>query len=342
MDYRRKRIIILSVILGVLAVIFVFGNIFSRTRAYAGRYEAPLVPNFVPKEVYSYVLFGGDKQIKMIRDVEKGWFIRKGNELFPADEKKINNFAEKLQNASTVRLVTEKPEHYAELGLEEGNKGIELYDADGELVHAILIGTPGGSPQGSEEYVKLGKGNQVYVIKNSLDFYISQDSSYWADLNIFKNFFRAEEISEVQLIARQMKLDTEPGSITLDYSIALLGEESGQRWVLKDNPEIPLLQSETEAIVNSLASLRGGGFVPNEELPGDVFANPTALITIGTNDKRKYELIVGNKHEENSYYVRVDSSPYIYSVKNWALEKILKEKKDLFARERAGEGASAE
>ncbi len=336
MDYRKKRIIILSIILGVLAVIFVFGNIFSRATTYAGKSEVILIPNLDPNEVYSYVLFGQETRTKMVRDVEKGWFIQKGDELFPADHKKIQNFEEQLAKASSERFVTDKQENYKDLGIEDSEKGIELYDADGELIQSIHLGTPEASSQDSTEYVKLSDSDKVYVIKKSLDFYITQDSSYWANLHIFNDFFVSEDVMEVHLAARGIRLEEESEGAVFDYSLVLLGEQGRQRWAVKEDPETELLMSEAEAIVNSIATLRGGSFVPKEDVPGDVFENPAATVTVFTNDKREFELTVGSSYNNDSHYAKINSLPYIYSVKNWALAKILKAKSELYKEKNGG------
>jgi hypothetical protein len=342
MDYRKKRIIILSIILGVLAVIFVFGNIFSRATAYAGKSEVILIPNLDPNEVYSYVLFGQETRTKMVRDVEKGWFIQKGDELFPADQKKIQNFEEQLAKASSERFVTDKQENYKDLGIEDPKKGIELYDPDGELIQSIHLGTTETSSPDGNEYVKLGDSEKVYVIKKSLDFYITQDSSYWANLNIFNDFFVSEDVMEVHLVANGISLEEESKDVVLDYSLVLLGEEGRQRWAVKENPETELLMSEAEAVVNSIADLRGGNFVPKKDVQGDVFKNPAATVTVFTNDKREFELTVGSSYKNDSHYAKINSLPYIYTIKNWALAKILKEKSELYKEKDGGNGTQAE
>jgi hypothetical protein len=319
---QKRKIVVLSSILGVLVLSFLFGRIFSPEKRYQNTYEIKLFSKIDKGDIYSLELFSADTAVRLATD-GTAWRVLINGRDFPADEKKIEEFLQKLLTLKTKRFVTDNEERYPDCNIAPENGRIVLYGADDEILEEVLLGQ-GEDPRG--EYIKVSGSKSVFGVDAGFGFYIGQDTAYWSDLQVFPEELKEKEIVRIDLFAENLRVDKDVPPVTADLTLFTAAENGRRVWKLEGNEEASIRQNTVTRIINAFTGLRAEQFSPELQASD---AGPLAVAEVTTGDNTVYKLRVEEQLDGSGFLCTTETAPYGYVIHNWNLARVFTTEKEL-------------
>ncbi len=319
---QKRKIIVLSSILGVLVLSFLFGRIFSTDKQYRNTYEINLFSKINKEDIYSLELFSAETSTLLVKD-GTGWKVIINGRNFPADEKKVDEFLQKLLNLKTKRFVTDNEERYTDFNIAPEKERIVLYGAEGDVLEEVLLGK-GEDVQG--EYIKASGSKSVFGVDADFGFYVGRDTAYWSDLRVFPGELQEKEIIRIDLFAENLRVSEDGPPVTADLSLFAADENGRLVWKLEGNEDASIQQNTVTQIINAFTGLRAEQFSPG---PVNSAGAPLAAAEVTAGDDTKYVLRVEERLDGAGFLCTTDSASYGYNINNWNLARIFKTEEEL-------------
>lgn len=318
----RNRIVVLSTVLVILVVLYVVGI------TQLGGREAPPEP-LVAEGALSGVVgveIADASGVTLALEQAGGiWQVRLGGELFPARPERVESMLSALGDLTLNRTVATSPERHEQLGLtESAGTLLTLRRPQGASIE-LLFGDL--APQGGEGFVRFAGEETSYAVDSALNFYFTQETSYWAELRLVRNI-TPEDIVEITVEADSLPLLNPDQPVVADYTVA---RGSGPEWNLIPGPAMELANQEVERIAAALANLQASDYVvsPDEGL----FAEEQGSVSFSTEDGERYRFTVGVSLPENQFALRAEGpgvpqsesgDPLVFQIGAWSLERVFK------------------
>ena len=323
----RNRIIVLSTILGLLAVLYVVGI----TR-FGGR-EAPpepLVAEGALSGVTRAEIADSSGVSLVLEQVSGSWQVRLGGELFPARTERVESMLNALDDLLRNRTVATSPERHEQLGLtEDAATRLTLTRPQGASIE-LFFGDL--APQGGEGFVRFAGEDTAYAVDSALNFYFTQETSYWAELRLVRGL-TPEDIVEITVEAASLRLLNPEEPVAADFTLT---RGSGQEWNLIPGPAMEPANQEVERIAAALANFQASDYLVSPE-PG-LFAEEQGSISFSTEDGERYRFTIGASLPEDQFALRAEGpgvpeseggEPLVFQIGAWSLERVFKNLDDL-------------
>ncbi len=321
----RNRVLSLSVLLGVLVALYVFGLARLGTRAE----QDPLLAQGALEAVTGIEVADAEGNELRIEGGEGAWQLRLGGELYPARPERVDSMLNALENLRRNRTVSESAERHEQLGLNP-ETATRLTVSRGTAPEiSLLFGNL--APQGGEVFVRYAGEETAYAVDNALNFYFNQETGYWAELRLVRDVI-PENIIEISVDADLALLDpAQP--VSADYRLT---RGAGDEWNLSPGPGGDLEESEVERVAGALANLQASDYLLDP--PTGLFDEVQATVSFTTENGEGYRFIVGQGLPENQFALRGEGpavprsaggDALVFQIGAWSLERILKNIEDL-------------
>jgi hypothetical protein len=320
----RRKVIALSIVLGVLVAAYVLGIVFSSGSVQRRQAQELLVPGLVKEAVQEIQIQASAGSIG-VRRQNAGWMVQvQGTEL-PAQAQRVDSFLGQMIGLKKFRVVSGKPDTWAsfEVGPDAGQR-IVLKDGTGKAVLDLHVGKRGTGAAGN--YVRLEGSNEVVLLDNSLEYYLNSQDDFWSELRLLPKELKGQELIRLSFRSRLSFNDAdEPAGQALDYTLLLESGEGGPVWKVEGKDDFPLDTGKVEGVANNVAGFEGARYAVNVPADKAGLESPAAEVTVTARDNKTYRLRVGNTvNDEDQYYVRLEGSPYTYQAPAWRVKQILK------------------
>ena len=197
---RYGRVALPVVLIVVLAATFMLGRVSRRTgldsaidRIAAVRpgdvARVRIEPTFSRPGAEPFVLFRVSEW--------DGWAVRLDGRTLPARTSRVEDFIERVLATRPQRVVTRDPAHHAELYVARRNgDSVSFIGTDeAEPLH-LLYGLPGRD--GASLYVRLYDEPTVYAVDPTPSFFLSRETTYWADTRLFPSPIDLETVQSIR------------------------------------------------------------------------------------------------------------------------------------------------
>ena len=322
----RNRVLSLSVLLGVLVALYVFGLVRMSGR---GAEQDPLLAQGALEAATGIEVADAEGNELRIEGGEGGWQLRLGGELYPARPERVDSMLNALENLRRNRTVSGSAERHEQLGLNP-ETATRLTVSRGTAPEiSLLFGNL--APQGGEVFVRYAGEETAYAVDNALNFYFNQETGYWAELRLVRDLI-PEDIVEISVDADLALLDpAQP--VSADYRLT---RGAGDEWNLSPGPGGDLEESEVERVAGALANLQASDYLLDP--PSGLFDEIQATVSFTTEDGEGYRFVVGQGLPENQFALRgegpavprsEEGEALVFKIGAWSLERILKNIEDL-------------
>jgi len=315
----RRKVLILGAIIAALAAAYVLGLVFSPARVGKREAERPLLPEFSRNQrdlAAAVELSDEGGKLKLVKK-EESWVLPGGLREYPASRSRIDAFFNFLAETKRTRVLTGNPELWPDFGVGgEARRRIRLLDGAGNILTDIIVGKAAAG--GGNDYVRLGRSNEVVLSNRSFDYYLNVEAKFWSYLRIFPEELEGQSIMRISVDS------PEP----LHYTL-LLDAEQRNLWSVAGQPQLSLDNAAVDLLANNLANLEGTEFAAAVDRAEAGLEDPAARILLSTQDNKDFRLLIGGTAGKDQLYVALEDGPYIYKVSQWRVNGILKPLDDL-------------
>lgn len=225
------------------------------------------------------------------------WYVKKGQDVFPADREKISNIINALANLKKDEIVSSNKNKHKEFGI--GRQKIE-FDFEGKKA-LVFIGNSGGS---DNNYVRINDENDVFKTSGFSDTFASDD---FRDLNL-----------------HLVNDETKVSFIEINYGeLKTSLVKKGNEWKIGEKTA---KKDRVDFFVNDLKNLKAKNILTQQQNYQEL--NPELIILFKENGKGKS--INFFKQTEEEYFARVFPSDFDYEIASANVASLKKEEKDFF------------
>jgi len=322
MNFKRK-IITLSIVLGVLVIGYVLGIIFSPERVEQRKANVPILSGIEKDKVWKIKIKSKDGEIEIAKN-SNSWSLSIDNKPFPADKDKIERFIDAVRKVKKSKIITKNPDNWKKFDVtKDSAKHFILYDKNNKIISNLYIGKEGLGGKGY--YVRSSKSNEVIQTDSlSFSYYLNIKSDFWSYLKILPKNVKKDDIIKIT-VKKDMVFDKSDKLKTMSYTLFKGDSKKGSVWQVEGNTSFNIDDEKAGVLLDDLISIEGNSFEAafTEEEAGITNSRTIFSFTMQNNDK--YSLIVGNKKNgAEQFYVKLAKGKYIYAVSVWQLKRIFK------------------
>jgi hypothetical protein len=317
----QKRLLTLSITIGVLVAAYVLGLIFSPASVRRRELETSLVPSFEAAKVAEIRLSGNDGSISL-KKRGATWIVPAAQEEHPASKSRIEALLDFVQTIKRSRLVTSNPEAWSDFQVDKSApQRIQFLDATENVILGLIVGKEDEAHGGS--YVRLENSNEVVLVNRLFDYYLNTTAQFWSYLRMFPEDLEGTDINRISV--RSSEGFPKEAASAISYTL-VLGEGRERDWKLLDSTAAgtTLDNAKVDRLANSLANLEGADFAASTVAESAGLSGPSAEILASTNDGRDFRLLIGAPAGEERYYGTLEGSKYIYEVAVFRLENLFR------------------
>jgi hypothetical protein len=303
----KKKLVVLSSVLGVLVLVFVLSLVLERGNRKSAAFawlESSMLVLVDRVEITGSPWMGGDRTI--LRRVNNVWFISSEFADLPARQGRVDDLLSALSVKALYPLRASSSEASERLGLVEHSASrIRVLGGAGLPLLDLLVGSP--DALGREVYLRISGKREIHSGEDRFTIFTEAGPNFWYDLRVFPD--AAASVDAVQ--QAELSLPGGGGEFTLRRSgggWVILGEDSAV-----DTRRVEAwLRSVLEAEANDFAA----AWPPSVE--GSI------TLRLGDGTSRRIEL--GPEDAEENRSVRISASPYMYSFTGWTVNRLFREK----------------
>ena len=324
----QRKVLILGLVAGALALAYALGLVFSPTNVQKRRSEAPLLPAFKPESVAKILVAGAEGSSAQLAKSDKGWSVLIAGAGYPASAERIQSFFDHLQSLRRSRVVSVNPETWKSFGVgDDSRTSIRLADAADKTIVSLIVGSSEEGERGS--FVRLEAANEVLLLNKSLGFYLDTASSFWSHLRFFPADLNGAGIMRISVRANLSFADK--SERRLAYTL-LRTQEGGLSWkVVEPAKSLELDNKAVDRVATTLAGFEGAEFVPGSSAAG--LASPAAEILFSTTDNKDYRILIGSRSGEDLFHAKVDGGNYVYLAQEWRVKQVTQPLEELTSQQ---------
>ena len=301
----KKKLTILLILVGVLALIYISSFVFDsgKKRSDAFSWLDPALLGSADK-----IEISGSGGMTVLSRKNNTWVFSAGAEEYPAKQDRVEDFLSRLTRKESYALRAASSEARERLGLSEnsasrviirGGAGLPLLD--------LLIGT--ADALGREIYLRRADKNEIYSGEDRLTLYVDSKPQSWYNLRLFTANTTVEMVQQAEVVISQ---DT--------YML----RRSGGGWIMTGNNESTLDSPKVDAWLRSVLEAEGedfsAGFAVN--------ASPALVegrITLRFGDGTTRTIQTGPPDEQKRRDASVTGSSLVYVLAEWTYNRLFRE-----------------
>jgi len=233
-------------------------------------------------------------------------------EPYPADQDAVKEALEKMQSLKEDNLASRNKDKH---GLFEvtGGSAIEVaaFNSKGQELGRLFVGKEG--PDFFSNYIRKVGSDIVYLYPNFLKGNFDRQLDNWRNRKIFD--FAAADVAGLKIAKKNETLTLQKG-------------DTGE-WRIEQPIQAEADGTKITSIVSSLSTLTAGKFADAVTAEQAGLDSPEAELTVTFKDGSTRLLLVGEKKEENFYYVKAGDQKYIYEAYKSVVDTLMPSLQDL-------------
>lgn len=304
---------------GISIVIIVF---LAAYLVLSGR-QCDSVPKIKPwKGEPDYALMQHGSDVLYFKKKDGFWLINK--EEFPADENKIGDFLNKINNLSIEDLVSEQP-YYERYGLTAESETVVIVKQGDTVLRQIHAGNI--APSGRHTFIKLADSPEVFRMEGIISYDSDMQISNYRDMRLCN--IKADDITDINIAY---------GGKTFELH-KILGEDGKAAWESPQAANRKFDFAKTNGFVIAAAGMLAAGFAEENLIKR---TNKKAAVTI-KGAGGEIALDIFPYAEEGRYAVLSSASKFPFIADDWTLKKFfIDDLSDYFADEQTQEKQTQE
>jgi hypothetical protein len=316
MRYERK-VLSLSIALGVLLAAWALGMIFSPERSAARSESAGLASGKAADAASIELTIPGSAPIELSKS-GGSWALAEGSAKLPVQASRVDSLLDALYKPGRLRVAARSKAAWADFQLDEAKaKRIVIKDAAGKALADVAVGANG--PTGSEVYLRRAGSDLSYAADAAVAAYAGYGRSAWLDLKVLG----AAAVADVQSVSLRSSIALDgkgKPALSLDWS----ARRDGQAWKL-GSAEAD--SQAVESMIRSTLAIQGEDIASAP--PAEAFSPVSARVELSLSSGVSKVLEVGAPAENNRFYLRAAGNPLVYLVSDYSLRAMLKSPADL-------------
>ncbi|GHV77952.1 hypothetical protein AGMMS49942_27730 [Spirochaetia bacterium] len=306
----KKKLIVLSALVGVLAVVYLLTLFFDPERVNA-RSAAFLWldPKLRDQADGIEIAKAGewDNPVKLLRRGDD-WYALIGEGEYPAKSTRVEDLLRILSARGAYPVRGSAASSHEKLGLAEGAAArIVVKGGAGLPLLDLLIG--GRDAAGQEVYMRKNGRNEVRSGEDKLSAYINGAETSWYNLRLFpgQGDFEVQRLTVYPL---------EEGAAPLVIT------RNGGGWSIAGPDDDSVDSQKVDAYVRGILDAEGEDFVPGLNAASAVFNEGRIVLELGNG--ASLTLNVGTL-EENKRGATASGSSYVYALADWTITRLFRE-----------------
>ncbi len=311
-----KKLIITSLLLGIIAVLFV---VLQKKESVDSRVQTVILPDAISTQIKKITLEAKNEKTDLAVDNSGNWSVF-NNDNLPADAKKIQNLIRDLGTAKIGGLVSRNKAKIEEFGFDKGTTLTLSGDSDKELLKATFVQSQNNS---QTWYVRFGDEEKVY---SATSISLSSSKSSWLLKKLM--YFESKDVQKLSLTS---SLPDKTYTFTRDASGMLQIDNLEEGKITK--------QSEVDNLLSGISGIEFSQAVPkNHEDAAKALASPDSVrIEVNTGLIYQFELgMLEKEKDQKKYYLTLSEvggrsealKQVSFEIPQYRAEKIFKERKD--------------
>ena len=261
----RKKILCLSVLVLILAIIFIFSLVFDPQKQ-KGKSFAWL-PQGMLNMVSDLEIYGSGNDKIVLSRKNNAWVFLKGTEELPVKQGRVEDLLSALAKKEIYPLRAGSAEARERLALVEGRASrIIVRGGAGLPLLDLLIGT--ADVLNRNIYLKRADRNEIYSGEDRFTMFTEGKPNSWYDLRLFREPIRVDSVEQVDIVLPEGNLaDRLPsGQIQQQVSAGREGEvsytirRSGGGWYFPGNESQKPNNNMVDAWLRSVVEAEGEDF----------------------------------------------------------------------------------
>jgi hypothetical protein len=319
----KKKLLILSILTGVLALIYAATLAFDPERVSSR--DASYVwldPKWVDQATQVEIQDKGNEGVTLVRD-NGGWFVSFEGKEYPAKQARVEDLFNILSAKAAYPLRASSAASHKKMGLVENEASRIIVRGGPGTTYSLLdllIGE--GDASGKEVYLRRSTQDEVRSGENNLASYITGTRSSWYNLRLFPE----NETAPVGTDMVQRIILTPPPAKPEDESPQGPGftlSRDGDNWLQEGGNGEALDTSKVESYIRAVIEAEGEDFVSTPNVSDPVFTEAQITLQIGDNTTRIIR--IGPLLESGNRSAISSGSDYVYSLAEWTMNRIFRD-----------------
>jgi hypothetical protein len=275
-------------------------------------------------EISGFEIKGVEGDAFRVMKVGEQWFVHQGDKKYRAHMERVNKLLEDLPHLRSEALVTDKPDKYKDLEVDDG-AAIRLAVYAGGDTPKLTLSVGKSGPGYNSAFVRLDGGKEVYRANKNIKTDVGFPFGDWRNKNPWEtNLATVTEVSIAAPPAKEQK--SEPaaaGEEQKDETAPVLPASLGAVSSFRKGPEYWQTASGSNAgqnaikeFLKSLSELSINQFVDEPDPAKTGLANAQPAITVVT-PEGTLSLSIGAK-DNSQYYVK-DQDGIVYQISEYNL-----------------------
>lgn len=320
MEY-RKKIILYSALIGILALTTVFGTLFSSQAVFQRQSSEPLLAAYTPEAVSSVTIEG---QATLVRQEDSSWKVLVNNQPYPADNPRVKTFLGDLANLKKTKEVSNSKD-LAAYGLDQP-KRLQLRDKTGKVLYDLLVGK--GDNLGKGVYVKMADKDTVWLTDRGFARSLELDFNTWCDLSLVPGSKKPADLARISWTGslsvaqpplppkdEKSKPTPQPPKVYGPFQLDKQAKDQAVKWQLKSTGVFP---ANAEGYVTQVLGFKFTSYLkPDESFDP---AQAVAVLTLEWGNGTKTEIKLGPSDDKKR--IPAFDGQRKFWLADWALDSL--------------------
>jgi hypothetical protein len=313
----RKKLIILSSLAAVLALVYGLTIFFEPERAGARDSAFTWLDSALKDRIDRISLDNRGSAIVLARNGGK-WFVLRGGKEYPAKELRVDDFIGLLTRKAPYPVRATSAAAHERLGLAEseasrvtvsGGAGLPLLD--------LLIGA--GDQTGREVYLRMQGSGEARSGEDRFTAYVSGTEVSWLNLRLFpESEDGGLDLDGVQRVTVYAAADS-PGPALAPKVFTRVNREWALSGLTVEEPDM----GKIDSYVRGLLNVEGEDFDDTADSAAPEFSHSRIVVELSDGSVKTIRLTAAG--ESNKRLAVVSGLPYVYSLSGWAAERLFRE-----------------
>lgn len=316
---RKYIIIILSTLLFLQIILFIYFNIFSFQSLKLRAIGKKLIKEYNKETVIALEISDLRNSFEIRR--EKGfWFVKEKDILIPADFEKVNFYLDTLENLNQgiIRYSGEDKETIKKYGFTDESVRKLIIKTFNKKDFYIYIGDPGQNKGTS--YIRLNNEKEIRELKSYIATETDKEPIKWALRKIFRENIDTEEVQSCEFSANLFWFK---GS----YTIKNQEEKNVENFILVPNPYKKLKPDILQNTINNIVQLKIDGYIFSRNV-SDKESLASIKLILKTGKSYILRFYKAEENDSGNFILDVDFNDYLYLINEASAKLILKPIKD--------------
>ncbi len=313
-----RKLRALVILDAILAAAIALGLLFSPKSSSSRVARHDLLPDAVAVQS---IRIDGAGAVELVK-AGSTWTVAGTDGPLPADGARITSFIKAVDAVERLETVARDASSWKNFGLDaDSARSVAFLDGTGKTLCGFRLGNYSQAP--GSVYLALAGNPESYSADSGMASYILGKRSSWLDLRAWTSPPAAESVQELSV---RGSLDRQDGSpVDVDYTAT----RSGTGWQAAG---VALDASRVDAMIQSLATLRGEDYAPSAEPAAAV----TLTVKLGLGNGGSVSLSVESRSADGRYAAKSTQRERRLYLPAWALTEAVKPLPDLAVTARPG------